>query len=317
MCFHRFLKSALSNRASLAMRNEFRTPSMIILQRPGEEDGGFGVGLPVGEGVLEAGEVLEEGDEGFALGPVVFDFGFEPGAAGFGSLVGLGDFADGEEGMAEEAFGEGVLACAEEFAAELGGGHEADFVGFVAGEEGGVVADAEAAGEFLVSSGAEFTAAFEVEAFEVETLGGAEGFPERAVDAGGDEVIAGDFDGFGDGGFERGALGAFAFGGFGAGQFAGDIDVLDGAVAGEHAKGGGVGGELVIGVGEVRGVGMGIVQLVHGIELPLHLCFHLGIDFIEEGGVLAGLLAEDEKDGALDVDAGFEGAVCLGSDAPG
>jgi hypothetical protein len=50
---------------------------------------------------------------------------------------------------------------------------------------------------------------------------------------------------------------------------------------------------------------MGIVQLVHGIKLPLHLGSHLGIDFIEEGGVLAGLLAQDEQDGALDVIATF------------
>jgi len=290
---------------------------MIILQRPCQQRGGFGVCLPGGEAVLEAGEVLEEGDEGFAVGPVVFDFGLEPGAAGLGSLVRLGDLPDGEEGVAQEALGEGILAGAEEFFAELGGGHQADFVGFGVAEEGGVIADAEAAGEFLVGSGAEFAAAFEVETFEVEALGGAEGFPERAVDAGRNEVIAGDFDGFGDGGFERGALGALAFGGFGAGEFAGDIDVFDGAVAGEHAQGGGVGGKLVIGVGEVRGVGMRIVQLVHGIELTLHLGFHLGIDFIEEGGVLAGLLAQDEKDGALNVVAAFfrtELGFC--SDAP-
>lgn len=63
-------------------------------------------------------------------------------------------------------------------------------------------------------------------------------------------------------------------GDFGAGKLAGDVDIFDGAVAGEHAQGGGVGGELVIGVGEVRGTGMGIVQLVHEIELPLHLGFH-------------------------------------------
>ena len=110
---------------------------------------------------------MEEGDEGFAVGPVVFDFGFEPGAAGLGSLVGFGDFPDGEEGVTQEAFGKGVFAGAEEFFAELGGGHEADFVGFVVAEEGGVIADAEAAGEFLVGSGAELAAAFEVEAFEV------------------------------------------------------------------------------------------------------------------------------------------------------
>jgi len=42
--------------------------SMIILQRPGEEGGGFGVGLPGGEGVLEAGEVLEDGEEAGAVG---------------------------------------------------------------------------------------------------------------------------------------------------------------------------------------------------------------------------------------------------------
>jgi hypothetical protein len=54
------------------------------------------------------------------------------------------------------------------FFAELGGGHEADFVGFVVTEDGGVIADAEAAGEFLAGSGAEFAAAFEVEAFEVD-----------------------------------------------------------------------------------------------------------------------------------------------------
>ena len=134
---------------------------------------------------MEAGEVLEEGDEGFAVGPVVFDFGFEPGAAGLGSLVRFGDLADGEEGVAEEALGEGVFAGAEEFAAELGGGHEADFVGFVVAEQGGVIADAEATGEFLVGSGAEFAPAFEVEAFEVEAFGGTEGFPDGAVDAGG------------------------------------------------------------------------------------------------------------------------------------
>jgi hypothetical protein len=43
-------------------------PLMVIFQRPGEEGGGFGIGFPGGEGVFEAGEVAEEGDEGFAVG---------------------------------------------------------------------------------------------------------------------------------------------------------------------------------------------------------------------------------------------------------
>lgn len=188
---------------------------MIILQCSGQQRGGLGIGFRAGEAVLEAGEVLEEGDEGFAVGPVVLDLVLEPGAAGFGSGVGFDDYADGEEGVAEQAFGEGVFARAKELATELGGGHEADFVGFVDGKECRIIADAEAAGEFLVGTGTEFAAAFKVEAFEVEALGGAEGFPDGAVDAGRDEVVAGNADGLGDGFFKFGGFVALAFGGFG------------------------------------------------------------------------------------------------------
>lgn len=70
--------------------------SVIILQRPGQGRGGFGIGFPAGEAVLEAGEVLADGDEGFAVGPGVLHLGLEPGAAGLGTGVGLGDFPDGK-----------------------------------------------------------------------------------------------------------------------------------------------------------------------------------------------------------------------------
>jgi hypothetical protein len=287
---------------------------VVVLEGSGEEFGGFGIGLPGGEALLEAGEVGEEGDEGFALIPVVGDFGAEPLAAGFGSVLAGGDFADSEEGVAEEGAGEAFLVSPEEFFAEGGGGEEADFVGFGAGEEFLVVAEAEATGEFLVGTGALFAATFEVEAFEVEAFGGAKGAPDGAFDAGGDEVIAGDADGVGDRSFERGR---FLAPGAGAGEFAGDINVLDRSVAGEDAEGGGVGRKLVVGIAEVGGVGVGIVEVVHGIELALHFVFDLGIDFIEKGDVYAGLLAEDEEDGALNVvSVLFMRAISFCCDAP-
>jgi len=282
---------------------------VVVLEGSGEEFGGFGVGFPGGEALLEAGEV---GEEGFALVLVVGDFGVEPLAAGLGSVLAFGDFADGEEGLAEEGAGEAFFVSPEEFFAEGGGGEEADFVRFGAGEEVVVVTEAEASGEFLIGSGALLTATFEVEAFEVEAFGGAEGAPDGAVDAGRDEVVAGDADGVGDRSFERGR---FLAPGAGAREFAGDVDVLDSAVAGEDAEGGGVGSKLVIGIAEVGGVGVGIVEGVHGIELALHLVLDLGIDLIEKGDLFAGLLAENEEDGALDVVALLK-AASFCCDAP-
>jgi len=286
---------------------------MVVLEGSGEEFGGFGVGFPGGEALLEAGEVGEEGDEGFALVPVVGDLGVEPLAAGLGSGLAFGDFADGEEGMAEEGAGEAACVSPEEFFAEGGGGEEADFVRFGAGEEVVVVTEAEASGQFLIGSGALLAATFEVEAFEVESFGRAESAPDGAVDAGGDEVVAGDADGVGDCSFE---WGRFLAPGAGAGEFAGDVNVLDGAVAGEDAEGGGVGRKLVIGIAEVGGVSVGIVEVVHGIELALHLVLDLGIDFIEEGDLFAGLFTENEEDCSLDVVASFEGAIGFRGDAP-
>jgi len=55
-------------------------------------------------------------------------------------------------------------------------------------------------------------------------------------------------------------------------------------------RGGGVGGELIVGVGEI-GV-FPVVQRQHGLELLLDFDFHLGNDLVEEGHVLAGLLAQ-------------------------
>ena len=61
---------------------------------------------------------------------------------------------------------------------------------------------------------------------------------------------------------------------------------------------------------------MGVVQLVHGVELTHHLGLDLGVDLVEEGDLAGGLLAQDEQDGSLHVVAVFESAVGLGDDAP-
>jgi len=87
-------------------RDAGSTVSMIILQRNRRGAWLLWSRFASRGGVFEAGEVAEEGDEGFAVGPVVFDFGFEAGAAAVGSPVGLGEF--------EKLLGLGALEAAEQ-----------------------------------------------------------------------------------------------------------------------------------------------------------------------------------------------------------
>lgn len=74
-----------------------------------------------------------------------------------------------------------------------------------------------------------------------------------------------------------------------AGQLVGDVDVLDAFVLGQDSERCGIGGELVISIGEV-GV-LFVVQSEHGLELFLDLDLDLGDDLIQEGDVVGGLLA--------------------------
>ena len=127
----------------------------------------------------------------------------------------------------------------------------------------------------------------------------------------GDEVVGGDLDGL----LDEGGDGRSLAGDSGAGQLALDVDVLDPAVLREDAEGGGVGGELVVGVAEV-GVGLVLVERLHGVELALDLVLDLVDHLVGVGRVRARALAEDEEDGALDVVALLERGVGFGGNGP-
>ena len=82
-------------------------------------------------------------------------------------------------------------------------------------------------------------------------------------------------------------------------QFVADVHAFNVSKLGQHAQGGGVSGQLVIGVAEV-GFGF-IVQRGHAVELLLDLVFDQWIDFIEPGRPLFGAFAQHQIDGALNV----------------
>ena len=100
-----------------------------------------------------------------------------------------------------------------------------------------------------------------------------------------------------------------------AGQFVGDVDIFDALILSQDAQGGGVGGELIVGVGEV-GVFL-VVQRQHGFEVDVRLRFRPGNDLVEKRHVLRGLLAEHHEHGALDVVAFLERGFGFRGDGPG
>ena len=123
-------------------------------------------------------------------------------------------------------------------------------------------------------------------------LAGGELLPEEGVDAVGDEMVAGRLDRLADERLQWGDLALRA----GPGELAGDVEVLDGGVGGEDLQGRGVGGELVVGVGEARVAR--VVQGVHGVELAADLEVHEGHELVEEDDVRGRALPEDHEHGA-------------------
>lgn len=95
---------------------------MVVLHRSGKESGAGGVLFPGGDGAFEEGEELERFDERFPLRPVfVTEFGAEPCPAGAIVAFKCGHFFDGEERVAQEACGEGVIVwTAEDVARYIG-----------------------------------------------------------------------------------------------------------------------------------------------------------------------------------------------------
>ena len=102
-------------------------------------------------------------------------------------------------------------------------------------------------------------------------------------------------DGIGDEGLERYGLVPLPL----ASKLSGDVDVLDALVTGQDAQGRGIGGELIVAVGEARVVL--VLDLGHGLQLPLDLHLDLLHDLVQEGNVARHLLAQDHEHRSLDV----------------
>ncbi len=93
--------------------------------------------------------------------------------------------------------------------------------------------------------------AFDLQALEIETLVRNQSLPHLFIQTLGDEMVGGDVHSFADHCFDRADLACSAL----AQELSFGVDVLDG-LGGEHAQCGSVGGQLIIGIGEV---GVGIV----------------------------------------------------------
>ncbi len=123
-------------------------------------------------------------------------------------------------------------------------------------------------------------------------------------------MVAGDFHGVGDDLFKRRRFHAFfAL----AVELPDHVHIADAFVLRQHAKRGGVRGQLVIGVGEIRIVL--VFQRHHGIQLPAHFGLDLRLQIGEERGGVAGQFAQHQQHGALHIVAVFQRAVGLGGDA--
>ena len=154
-------------------------------------------------------------------------------------------FADGVKDVTRQGTGEALSA--QFLALELAGGLEAHSVGFEAFVEMGVLPHAEALGQFLVRPGTGIAVAFQFQALEIQALGGSKTFPMELVETARDEVVGGDLDGAVDHLLELGLLIPSAL----AEQFMADIHALDVGELSQHAQGGGIGSELVVGVAKV------------------------------------------------------------------
>ena len=144
---------------------------------------------------------------------------------------------------------------------------------------------------------------FDFQSLEVELFFRGQAAPDVRRQTDGNEKVAGGAHRVGDDPGEGVGLAALAL----ARQLVRHVHVFDGAVAGQHPQRRGVGGELVVGIGEVGRVA--VVQVTHGGKLALHLRFDLGHHLVQEGGVGGSLFAQHHEDGALHVVAFLRGRI--------
>ena len=193
---------------------------------------------------------------------------------------------------------------------ELRSGLQPGFVRLAGADQGAVVAHAEAAGELLVDPGAVVAVALDFEPLQVELLLGSELPPQMRGQAVRHEGVArrlhrvldDPFDGIV---FARAPL---------ARELVGDVDVLNGAVLRQDAQCRGVGCELVVRVGEVRG--LAVIEFQHRVELPLDLRLDLWNHLVEKRRLVGSLLAQHHQNRTLDVVACLERRFGLRGDGP-
>ena len=217
--------------------------------------------------------------------------------------------ADGEEQLADERIAEAVLA--QLLVLELDGRAQARLVGLAGLHQRFVVGQAEAAGHLLVHPAAVLAMLFHLHALQVEALLGAQRAPQTAIQALRHQVVHGHLHGADDHLLQlvHLALALLAL------QVVVHIDLLDAAVAGEHAQRRRIGRQLVVRVFEVRLVL--VVQGQHLFQLLLNLGLHQGVDVVEVAHLLGGALAQHHHHGALHVVAFLDArALGLGLDGP-
>jgi hypothetical protein len=93
------------------------------------------------------------------------------------------------------------------------------------------------------------------------------------------------------------------------------VAAVEVAVLGQHLEGGGVGGELVVGIVEV-GFAV-LVERLHGGDLAADFVLDQRIDLVEEAGLAGDAFAQDEADGARHVVALLDAdGFGFGADGP-
>ena len=178
------------------------------------------------------------------------------------------------------------------------------------------LADAEATRELLVDALPVLAAALDVEGTQVEPLVRRQATPD-VVEPAGDQVVARDLDAAVDDLLEARLLDVTAASAvvLRPEELVPDVLPVERLELGQHAERGGVSGELVVGVAEVRLAAF--VERAHRVDLTADLVLHHRVDLVEESVFFAQALAENEEDGALDVVALLDAAGgSLGGDGP-
>lgn len=166
-------------------------------------------------------------------------------------------------------------------------------------------------GELLVDPFACLAVGFDLDPLEVQPLLRAELPPDGPLESIGHQVVGRDPYGLLDDPADRCDLARAP----GTPQLALDVDISDRAVARQDAQGSRVGGELVVGVAEVRVLLR--VEREHRLQLALDLGSNLRVQVDQFPTAVALTLPQDEEHRPLDVVAGADPARGLGQHRPG